>query len=199
MKTNYNHKIVFIDTETTGVDSKLHDVFQLSGIITDPDLNVLEKFDFTFQPFSLEHIDAGASEKTGMSREKLENLEMSAAAAYQEFVKILSRHCNKYDKTDKMQMVAYNASFDSEFIREFFTKNGDNYFGSWFWAPAICVMQAAAWFTQRVRGALPNFKLETVCKSAGIKFEESKAHNSLYDVEKTLELFKYIKDYVPSL
>lgn len=199
-ENNYSgYKYIVIDTETLGLDRKLNDIFQLSGIITDTDLNILEKFDFTFRPISLDHIDTGASEITGMTREKLENLQMSATQVYHEFIKILSQYCNKYDKTDKMQMVAYNAQFDSEFIREFFIKNGDNYFGSWFWTPAICVMQASAWFTQRVRGALPNFKLATVCKSAGIKFEEDEAHNSLYDVEKTLELFKYIKNYVPVL
>jgi DNA polymerase-3 subunit epsilon len=197
---NYpGYTMCFIDCETTGLNNKLHNIFQLSGIVTDPDLTVLEKFDLRFRPFSLEYIDAGSTEKTGMTKEKLENLEMTAPEAYQEFIKVLSRHCNKYNKADKMQMVAYNATFDTDFIREFFIKNGDNYFGSWFFTPSICVMQAAAWFTQRVRGALPNFKLGTVCKSAGLTWNEDEAHDALYDVEKTIELYTYLKEYVPQL
>jgi len=196
----YNgYRYCIIDCETTGLDRKLNNIFQLSGIITDPDLNILEKFDFRFQPFSLEHIDPGSTEKTGMTLEKLEALEMTAPQAYVGFIEVLSRHCNKFNKADKLHFVAYNAQFDADFIREFFSKNDDNYFGPWFWTPPICVMQATAYFAQRVRGAFPNFKLGTICKCAGLGWDESAAHDALYDVEKTLELFKYLKDYTPTL
>jgi len=193
------YKCAFIDTETTGLDRHNHNIFQLSGIITDPDLNVLEKFNFKFQPFDIDNFEQEAIDRTGVNKEDLRNLEMIAPEAYQEFIKVLSRHCNKYDKTDKLQMIAYNSVFDSDFLREFFIKNGDNYYGSYFWNPAICVYQASAWFAMRVRGAFTNFKLKTLCVSAGIKWDDDKAHDAMYDVEQTLELFKYIKEYVPSL
>lgn len=188
------YKKCFVDVETTGTDRKLHNIFQLSGAILDKDDNILERFDFRFCPISLEHTDAGALEKTGMTIEKLKALPMSAPEAYAKFIEVLERHCNRYDKTDKMQMVAYNSTFDSDFLREFFAKNNDNYFGSWFWSPAICIMQWAAMFLIDVRGALCNFRLETLCQSAGFGWDEEKAHDAEYDIDMTIKLFKFLRE-----
>ena len=134
-----------------------------------------------------------------MTVESLTDLEMSAREAYATLIEFLSRHCDRYNKADKMHFVGYNARFDYDFMREFFVKNGDSYFGSWFWNPPICVMQAAAWMTMRVRGALPNFKLETLCKCAELGWDVSGAHDANYDITQTLELFKYIRNDIPQL
>jgi hypothetical protein len=60
-------------------------------------------------------------------------------------------------------------------------------------------MQAAAWMTQRVRGALPNFQLGTLCRCAELGWDETQAHDAKYDVHKTLLLFRYIQNNVPTL
>jgi exonuclease I len=60
-------------------------------------------------------------------------------------------------------------------------------------------MQAAAWLTQRVRGAFVNFQLGTVCTAAGIGWDETKAHDADYDIQKTVELFKYVTEFQPKL
>ena len=188
------YKKCFIDTETTGIDRKLHDIFQLSGCIEDIDGTVLEEFDFKFRPFSLEHVEQSAFDKTGVTYEELENLPMTSWQAYAAFINVLSKHCNKFDKKDKMQFIAYNAQFDSEFLREFFIKHEDNYFGSWFWSPQICALQLAASFLIDVRGALPNFQLATLCASAGFPWDESQAHNALYDIRQTRKLYHYLRE-----
>jgi DNA polymerase III alpha subunit (gram-positive type) len=200
MSTQYTgYKLFFLDVETTGLDSVHNDVFQISGIITDPQLNVLEKIDLRFQPFSLEHVQPEALTKTRMTLESLSELSMTSHEAYTKLVECLSRHCDRFDKKDKLHFVAYNAKFDVEFIRAFFQKHGDQFFGSWFWNPPICVMQAAAWMTMRVRGALPNFKLETLCKCAELGWDESLAHDASYDISQTLELFRYLRRDIPQL
>jgi ribonuclease T len=197
---NYNgYKYCFIDVETTGLDRKHHNIFQISGTVLDCDLQEIESFDLRFRPFSLEHVEQGALDATGMTFDDLSSLPMSSEQAYQELIKILSRHCNKFDKKDKMHFVAYNASFDGDFMREFFAKHNDAYFGSWFWNPPICVMLASAWFTQRVRGAFPNFKLGTMCQCAEIGWDESKAHDAQYDIQQTVELFKYLNTNLSKL
>jgi ribonuclease T len=190
---NYNgYKYCFIDVETTGVDRKHHNIFQISGTVLDCNLQEIESFDLRFRPFSLEHVEQGALDATGMTIDDLKSLPMSSEQAYKSLITILSRHCNKFDKKDKMHFVAYNASFDADFMREFFAKHNDAYFGSWFWNPSICVMLAAAWFTQRVRGAFPNFKLGTICQCAEIGWDESQAHDAQYDIRQTVQLFKYL-------
>ena len=198
-QTYNGYKHFFLDVETTGTDRALHNIFQISGILTDENYNILEECNLMFRPHSLEHWEQGALDKTGMTLDDLAHLECSSEDAYRQFSQLLSRHCNKFDKKDKIHFVAYNASFDADFIRAFFTKHGDNYFGSWFWNPPICVMQAAAWMTQRVRGALPNFQLGTLCQCAELGWDETQAHDAKYDILKTLQLFRYIQANVPTL
>jgi len=196
----YNgYKKCFIDVETTGTDRKLNHIFQISGAITDTKENILEEFDFRFQPVSVLNVEESALEKTGMTSEKLRNFPMTSGGAYNEFTKLLGRHCNKFDKKDKMQFVAYNAKFDDDFMREFFNHMGDNYYGSWFWSPPICVMQMAAFFLIDHRGALPNFQLGTLCKAAEIGWDETKAHDAQYDIHQTIALYKYLKEHLKSL
>lgn len=200
MSTQYTgYKYFFLDVETTGLDRGLNDIFQISGILTDHKLNVLERCDYRFRPFSLEYVQPEALSKTGMTLESLSNLPLAPQEAYAQLIEVLTRHCDKFDKKDKLQFVAYNASFDYEFIRKFFEKNGDTYFGSWFWNPPICVMQAAAWMTMRVRGALPNFKLGTLCQCAELNWDEASAHDAEYDIRQTLELFRYLRKDIPQL
>lgn len=196
----YNgYKYCFIDVETTGTDRTRNHMFQISGRVTTPDLKILESFNFVFRPHSLEHVESGALEKTRMTVEDLDSLPMSSSVAYSQFVEMLGRHVEKFNKKDKMHFVAYNAGFDVDFTRAWFAVNGDSYFGSWFWHPPICVMQSAAWLTQRVRGALPDFKLGTVCRAAELGWDEDSAHNADYDIEKTVQLFRYLTEYTPKI
>ena len=200
MSTEYTgYKHFFLDVETTGLDRNLNEIFQISGIVTDHKLDVIECCDWRFRPFSLEYVQPEALTKTGMTLQSLSELPLSAQEVYSQLVEMLSRHCDKFDKKDKLHFVAYNASFDCEFIRKFFEKNGDQFFGSWFWNPPICVMQAAAWMTMRVRGVLPNFKLGTLCQCAELEWDESRAHDATYDIHQTLELFRYLRRDIPQL
>lgn len=41
------------------------------------------------------------------------------------------------------------------------------------------------------RLATPNFRLGTVCQHAGIEFSEDEAHDALYDIRKTWELWQW--------
>ena len=192
-------KLCFIDVETTGVDRIAHDIFQLSARIVSPDgSEVLSRFDSTFRPISL-NVMPEALEKHGYSVEDLASLPTSSSSAYSEFVEWLSEYVNRYDKADKLHFVAYNAKFDSEFVRAWFEKNEDAFFGSYFWNPPICVMMGAAWFTKRVRGALPNFKLSTLCQCAELGWDESQAHDASYDIDKTIELYRYLDQNLSAL
>lgn len=193
MQEHKGYKKCFIDVETTGTVRKQHHIWQLAGEIVDVDNTVLERFNFKFRPFSLEHIDLEAIAHSGITYDELYDLPMSSDEAFVEFQAILGRHCNKYDKNDKYQFVAYNANFDNEFLREWFSCYEDNFFGSWFFNPSICVMQAMAMFLLDVRHLIPNFKLGTLCECAGLGWDKSKAHDAMYDIEKTRELFEYVR------
>jgi DNA polymerase III subunit epsilon len=193
MNDNYKHKLCFVDLETTGLDRKKNDIFQLSAIITDPSGdNVLDKITLSFKPYQLNDYEEAAFEKTGVTLEYLNSLELDSLTARDIFIDFLKKHVDPFNKSDKLQFIAYNAPFDSEFLREWWNKANDPYFGSLFWNPPICVMQAAAWFVRRVRGALFNFKLGTICEAAELGWDDSKAHDAEYDITKTLELYRYL-------
>lgn len=195
-----NLKLCFIDTETTGLDRSKNNIFQISAKITDPDAKeVIDQLNLRFVPHSLEYVELEALEKTGCTLEELGSFPLSSSQAFKQFTDWLATHVDRFDQKDKLQFLAYNAQFDVEFVRQWFLKNGDNYFGSFFWNPAICVMQAAAWFVQSVRPALPNFKLGTICKCAELGWDEDSAHDADYDVAKTVELYRYLRENLSQL
>src|SRR3712207_9107105 len=88
---------------------------------------------------------------------------------YAQFVAMLGKHVDKFNKKDKFFLVGYNnAAFDNQFLRGFFLQNGDNYFGSWFWANTIDVMVLATAYLAERRPEMENFKLSTVAKFLGV-------------------------------
>ena len=185
-------KLCFIDTETTGLDAGKNGVHQISFIITDIDAEVVyETADLMFTPHPDVVRDSGHF--TLKSDEELDSREMTSHEASIEMIRVLDKHVNKYDKKDKLQFVAYNASFDEKFLRAFFEQHSSTSFGSYFWTPSICCYAAMGFFVQSKRKHLPNMRLGTMCSCAGIAFDGGEAHDGLYDVKKTVELYKYLR------
>lgn len=185
-------KLCYIDTETGGVDDKNSALLQISAAF-EVDWKVVDKFNKWLKPFPQDaEISAESTEKTGFTTElvakdpKFED----PKKVYNDFVAACDRVVNKFNKKDKMFFVGYNAhTFDMPFMREFFKKNGNVYFGSYFWWPAIDIMllYAADWI--KARGTMENFQLMTVAKLAGLKVDEDKLHDGMYDIQLTRELF----------
>jgi len=187
-------KLIYVDTETTGLDPISCAIWQLAGTI---EINgkIKDKFNIFMRPNPDQNINIGALEATKASLNNIIKAEMSQYEGYQKFMYILDSHINKYDTTDKFFMVGYNShSFDSSFIRQFMKMHDNVYYGSYFWHPNIDVMLIAAWAAMKDRTNLPNFKLGTVCKALGIDFDEKDAHDALYDVERTMEMFHMIRE-----
>ena len=185
-------KAVYIDVETTGTDPVKHGIHQLSGII-EVDGGEVENFDFRPRPRDNEEISEEALKVAGVTKDQI----MAGTPPGEVLIKfknMLKKYVDPYDKTDKFQFVGYNASFDMKFIREFFKKGEDSYFGSWFYFPYIDVMSKAAYELRNERNNLPNFKLTTVAKYLGIEFDEEKAHNALFDIELTKEVLKRLEN-----
>jgi DNA polymerase III epsilon subunit-like protein len=108
-------------------------------------------------------------------------------------MKLLGKYVNKFDKKDKFFLVGYNnKGFDNDFMRNFFKQQGDNYFGSWFWAGAIDVMVLAADYLQEDMPNMVDFKLRTVAQHLGIKLDESKLHDALYDIDITKMVYEIV-------
>ena len=181
-------KLFFYDLETTGVKYWKNGVHQISGAVV-IDGKVEERFNFSVQPFPGCLIEDEALAVASVTKEQVDAYP-SMNIVYKELVAMLSRYVDKYDKTDKFHLVGYNnASFDNQFFRAFFVQNGDNYFGSWFWADSIdCYVLASNHFRD-VRSTFFDFKQKTVASRLGIDVDEARLHDAEYDIQLCMEIY----------
>ncbi len=194
-------KLLFIDVETTGVNPERNGLTQISGCVQIDD-EVKETFDYFVRPYPQDIVEIAALEVTGMDRRQFlppEHPDHLAVPGqvfeepkdiYVRLASMFAKYVSQYDKSDKFQFVGYNAhSFDMPFMRRFWEKNGDRFFGSWFWYPCLDVMLVWAQIMQTKRADLTNFKLATVAKHCGIEVDEARLHDSQYDIELTRDLW----------
>lgn len=184
-------KYAFIDIESTGTDRDLDQIIEFACIITGDDLVPIDslhmKLKTTLKP---DQLSPSAIEKTGMTYDVIMSHPYTQAEGYQMLTEFLSTYVDRYNKKDKLQFVAYNAKFDSDFVRKLFSDMNDNFYGSYFWHPPLCIMEIFAFMVREDRASFPDFKLETLVKAAGIEWDETKAHEALYDILQSIELYK---------
>ena len=185
-------KLLFFDLETTGVNPGKNGIHQISGMI-EIDGVEQERFDFKVQPNPKAIIEQEALDVAGVTLEEVQAYP-PMGEIYSKLVSMLSKYVNKYDKTDKFFLVGYNnAAFDNQFLRGFFLQNGDNYFGSWFWANSIDVMVLASHHLAPRRHEMVNFKLGTVAKFMGVDVDNESLHDAFYDIYLTREIYNIIE------
>ena len=180
------NKIIFIDTETGGVNPEKAALIQLSGIIR-IDKKDVEKFNFYIKPFENSEVNEKALEVQGRTLEELKTDKyVEEKEVYKEFINLLDKYIDKYDKTDKFIVAGYNVRFDVDILKAFFQRHGNNFLFSYLDSSmldplySIRLLQIA-----EILPILENNKLETWCKHFGI---ELKAHDSLEDIEATKKL-----------
>ena len=180
------NKIIFIDTETGGVNSEKAALIQLSGIIR-IDKKDVEKFNFYIKPFENSEVTEKALEVQGRTLEELKTDKyVEEKEVYKQFINLLDKYIDKYDRTDKFIVAGYNVRFDVDILKAFFQRHGNNFLFSYLDSSmldplySIRLLQIA-----EVLPVLENNKLETWCKHFGI---ELKAHDSLEDIEATKKL-----------
>lgn len=184
-------KVFYLDTETTGLNPKINDIIQLSFII-EIDGIIKEKQNFKMQPFNYSSITEEALKVNGITLEQLKTLE-TPQEVYKKLIKILDIHIDKYNKKDKFYSAGYNVRFDMDFLREFFIKNGDKYYGSYFDYHFIDAMPMLFLMEYAKKLNLSDHHLETACKHYGI---EIKAHDAEQDIGATRELILKLAEYI---
>ena len=180
------NKIIFIDTETGGVNPEKAALIQLSGIIR-IDKKDVEKFNFYIKPFENSEVTEKALEVQGRTLEDLKTDKyVEEKEVYKQFVNLLDKYIDKYDRTDKFIVAGYNVRFDVDILKAFFQRHGNNFLFSYLDSSmldplySIRLLQIA-----EILPVLENNKLETWCKHFGI---ELKAHDSLEDIVATKKL-----------
>lgn len=180
------NKIIFIDTETGGVNPEKAALIQLSGIIR-IDKKDVEKFNFYIKPFENSEVTEKALEIQGRTLEELKTDKyVEEKEVYKQFINLLDKYIDKYDRTDKFIVAGYNVRFDVDMLKAFFQRHGNNFLFSYLDSSMLDPLYSIRLLqTAEILPVLENNKLETWCKHFGI---ELKAHDSLEDVEATKKL-----------
>jgi DNA polymerase-3 subunit epsilon len=181
-------KILYFDTETTGLDPVKNDIIQIAGIV-EIDGEIVDEFNFTCQPFSYANIEPKALECNGRTIEEIKLFDPNNMAK-RALDSVLGKHCDKFNKMDKFYPAGFNVRFDLDFLAQWFKKTGDNYLGSWINWRAIDPLPALYVMDLKGELSLSDYKLGTVCNHYGI--DTGKAHDALSDVRATRELIKKI-------
>lgn len=192
-------KLFIFDLETTGVRYWKNGIHQMSGMLFVDGIFKAE-FNFRVQPNPKCIIEDDALAIAGVTREEIQAYR-PMKEVYDDIVQMLAFEVDKFDKTDKFHLMGFNnAGFDNPFFRAFFTQNATtkkeeeygNYFGSWFWSDSIDVMVLASHYLRKERHLMKDFKLATVAAYLGIKVDESRLHDALYDIILTYEVYKIV-------
>jgi DNA polymerase-3 subunit epsilon len=190
---------MYADSETTGTDPKRHGLHQFSAKL-EIDGTLVDEIDLRIKPFPDDVIEDKALEVGNVTREQLFSpMRMEPQQAHTKIVTMLGRHIDKFDRSNKAHFLAYKAAFDADFLREFFIKCGDTYFGSWFWTPPLCIMTLGGYLLQRERANLENFKLKTVWEylnGGPGDYTEEQWHDSLFDIDRAREVESFLRERV---
>ena len=182
-------KILWVDTETTGVDHNVNGLIQFAAIVEIDGVDV-DEININIQPFGSDKIDSSALCVTGISVDELKNFD-NPKKAWMDITRTLSIHVDKYDRRDKFTFAGFNATFDMNFMYAFSKKCGDNYCGSWLWYPPLDVAVIAGEKLRKVRHELTNFKLGMVAEYLGIK-PDGELHDAMTDIRLTREVYRKI-------
>ena len=184
-------KLFFYDLETTGVKFWKNGIHQISGAIQ-IDGEIKQRFNFKVRPHTKAVIEPEALKIGNVTAEQIQEYP-SMEEVFEVMTTMILRYVDKFDKTDKFHLVGYNnAPFDNQFLRAFFTQNGDKYFGSYFWSDSIDCMVLASNMLRDVRSEMINFKQGTVAQHLGIEVEEEKLHDAEYDIDICMEIFNIV-------
>ena len=188
-----SQKVCYLDLETTGLNAWKNGIHQIAMII-EIDGEVKAEHDFRVRPFPNDIIEPDALKISKLTRAQIMDYPVPKAFLENEIIPVLGLYVDKFDKTDKFTLAGYNiVAFDIPFLRNWFRKCDDIYFGSWFNNQPVDAMQQVFWC--KFMGAimvLENYKLTTVCKEFGVELKD--AHDGLADIRATRELIQELKD-----
>lgn len=179
-------KLLWFDTETTGLDPVENDIIQIAGKVI-IDKKEIESFNILCQPHSFDNISEQALEVNGRTVAELHTFP-EANEAYIKLYCMFETYIDKYDKKDKFIPCGQNVKFDVNFLGEYWRKCGDNYFFSYVGAASFDTMQLAVMFEMKLgRKVFESYRLENLYKVL-FKKEMDGAHDALADIEATIEV-----------
>lgn len=177
--------LAFIDVETTGLDSNLHEMIEVGGIIAKqipqanrgPKLEVIDEFEYKIKPTNLEVADPDALRINGYNE-----TDWIFAVDLKQAMEAIA------GKTEGAILVAYNTPFDSAFLEAGFKKSKVENKMHYHKIDVMPIAFAKLYHDPRVQ----YFNLKTLVDHFSLTNE--KAHTALADIKVTFELYKRLLD-----
>ena len=188
-------RILFIDTETTGLNSQKNDIIQIAGQVVEDGL-VLESFNFKCQPVNWDTISPQALQVTNTTIAQLRTYE-NPKDTFAKFLAVLVKYATP---KDKFLIAGQNVKkFDWRFIVSFWEKHKgpeDKDFQFYFDnRTSLDLMDLTK--PMKVNGILEveNIKLGTIVEALNIPIEGN-LHDALTDITVTRKSFyKMLDEY----
>ena len=178
--------ILWLDTETTGLDVKLHGLREVA-VILETEKRVKQKnlFINTNSYIKRKSISEYVAIEMGVTDDLL-SAYPDSIHQFKEFITFLEKN----QKNDETYMLAgYNIEFDIKFLKDWFYDNNSADYKKYFSHQTLDLLPVARFLN--VAGVIntKNNQLKTVCNYFGI---ELNPHNALDDIIATKELFDKI-------
>ncbi len=185
-------KILYFDTETTGVNPKVNEIIQFAAI-AEIDGKIQGELNVKCQPTDWNNIDQTSLEITGLTIDILKTYERPSVCG-EKIRQFLSRFVNKYDREDKFYPAGHNISFDLDFLQSFWKKHVDEYgIGSYQNWRALDSRVFANFLSVKNKLPCQDMKLGTICKFYGIDIS---AHDAMSDIRATRILIRKMLELV---
>jgi len=187
-------KLLFLDTETTGLDPDIHGMIEIAGIVEIEGV-VKKEFCYKMKPFKGQMINQKALATNGYKADDIKDW-AEPLDIYKEIVSDFNEFIDPYNKRDKFHMVGQNPSFDYEFLNEFFFRNNNNYLYSYIHYHKIDLVAITATFKLAGLLDVENAKLSVVSEALGFQHT---AHKAMDDTKMVQKIFHYYIDKLRSL
>lgn len=177
--------IAFFDVETSGLTPpSMYEIMQLSYIITTLDWNIVKRVNHYFPYPDEDRIEFGAMEKNGLTKEFLDKQTLSSRKeALEQFFS---------DMKDVGLVVAHNAEFDIWHIDSaaerygVLTEQWPNVYDTMKETTDFCAIPSSNLYYDDYKWP----KLSELAACLDVEYDEARLHNSMADVELTMECFK---------
>lgn len=174
---------VVVDLETGGFDADRHAILEMAIVevgFRDGVLAPVDSWEQAVAPYPGSLMDPASMKVTGINPDDPNRGAIDEAEAFREMFRRI-RRAMKREGCQRAILVAHNAAFDHGFMRLAFERNGLNRSPFHPFSSIDTASLAAVSFGHTV--------LSEACSRAGIDFEAGRAHNALYDAQRTAELF----------
>jgi len=183
-------KKLYLDVETTGLESEVCGLTQLACII-EIDGKEMESANFDIRPFKGADITKKALEVTGKTFDEVQAYP-EEDKVFGQFIEMLKRYIDPMVYGDDFTLVAYNAEFDQNFMMALFERQGKKY-GNYINYRKVDPLALLRILHSEGMANLPSYTLSNVYKA--LFDEEFNAHDADADIKATVRVHKYLLEH----